>query len=575
MINTDSYLEVVERLKKAGFGFKVEDERLLHEVLKAVILLSKQMKEFGSELLKQKEMTVLIAGCDWSETQLNGKAYEAINHLLDTDIKWNIVLIGNEAQSELANIASSHATLPKSFSDDRVTVTINSNILEEQISEFGTPDVLILNHAGFESFHKEWLELDDGIYECISEDVPVFGASYAVDESEIDDFCLRAYGYKIDEVKRNPLIVDRSQDVDLYQDAPEAAKNAIKDGMCNWGESIWVLKSNGLEKDLERLELLEDMEEVLESVSMYLMHKGTITMPNEVFSQLVYRDDDNNLYVRVYGSYTYSFEKELIFDEETMLVADDDIEWDSIYVDMSKLETPFHSMCLATSIYQNNVKENIQQNSENQHEAFKSMLKKTGSLDVLESVGIKPETFMQSVVLLEAYVSNGHNAEALGVTEAEIKMAQSVVEFVISSNDEQSDESEGDGEKHSAVSQMITTERFDKLSELPSEDLQGFRGVNGWTLFHYAAALNSKELYDVALSAGVEITARDDDEYSFLDVSSEYQSLDIAKYALEQGAARPLISARDMFGRNCLLVATTRGATKHLELYKSYGADVG
>ena len=118
------------------------------------VLLAKQIKEYAPEVLDKEEVTVIVAGAAFNEIMNKCRSYYLLNTLLNTNIKWNIFLIGNETAAEQP---PHYYNITKHYKDEPVSIELSTAMLGPALDMFGMPDVLELNHPGLESHYESWV----------------------------------------------------------------------------------------------------------------------------------------------------------------------------------------------------------------------------------------------------------------------------------------------------------------------------------------------------------------------------------------------------------------------------------
>lgn len=510
------------------------------EVLSPIVLLAKQIELYCGHLKEQSDpIKVYIAGCDFVECAMGGRQYALINRLLGWDAEWEIHLItyGN------TSISDSGYTLNKFAQDDRVKVFKTESRLQEYQEKNGLPDILALNNPGLESFFESWLIDDNSIRNCLQHGKIVFGASYGQDEYLIEELHFNAVGIKMVDHQENRLRIRRRAPAG----APSIMAKSIDAGLCDWSGTIWKIESDGLEPNEELLELIAGYDVVINSIGEYLMAKGMISLGFEAFSHIRYTKNKEN-FIRIYGQYTLNLDKREIFNEETgqIMETEVNIEYPDIDLNDRDKEKELINMIKFTSnVFNDNIRDNIEPDDDDDDELPDGF--------VFTDDDGEPMTLEGMIGLMSEGTGLDVN-DILGGLGMESKRE-------LSESDEE-------------VLSLIKTGDIDKIASLPTSVLLGFEDKNRRNLLAYSAMLDSVPLFTLATEAGVSTTKRDSDGYSFLDTAVEYDSLNVARHALESGLIKHQIDDLGTRGFAPAHHAVNRNRMDFLELLDEYGADM-
>lgn len=573
MLINEKYNKIVATLRKRG-KFIVSKTHPLPldrqlEAFKAVILLAKQMQIYAKDLMEQKKhITVLLAGCDWSETFAGGETYSVLNELLGTDHTWDIKITGDEIRGNSVvgeNIFLNSFSMSPSSADENVRISITECRLEEAIVMFGYPDVLVLNHAGFESFYDSWFE-NDTLSNAVDAGVLVLGASYGQDEVQIDRYYLRAFGFELEDSQTNPTIVNHAKLASRMSAAQKAQlgllegsldSNAMK-GMMNWGETIWKMgrSSESEELLLERQEIIKCIRVILETTSEYGQKAGFVTHPSEVACSLMF-EKDGVKFIRVGGSFVLDLAEYEVFDEVTGGCVIEEVEFDTSNLDGLTEGNLMYAMALSANVFKQVITPYIDEFD------FEPSLGEAGFVDSGRFGAELPDGLVDDEVLGEVL------SEALGelfggeVDSEVFKHLGSILsrEPVELTNDAKQ------------VIAHLEDRDVDSVLAMPDEALRGVRDGLDRNLILMSAMINDEDLYLRGLEVGCDPFHRDGDGFSVLDVAVEHSSLDLLRFILQRGDVRDMINSTNWVGNSVMDVALRRGASSPIvELLREYGA---
>ncbi|WP_318493433.1 ankyrin repeat domain-containing protein [Photobacterium leiognathi] len=516
------------------------------QMLKAVVLLAKQLNAYIDITSIKGPIKVLIAGCDHSECR-GIDCYKLLNKLLGTEREWDITLIGLETTN---NDPTQKYKLTTKADDNRINTHLVSSplSLSEYLNQNEYPDILVLNHPGFEEFFDSWLDNDTGIADCLKRNIPVIGASYGTDEYKIDDFHLQAFGMKITDHKINDLCLRPSLgDLD---DLPHKMRPIIASGICDWGRTIWQIESNGLTKNKEKLDVLGDFEEISLSIGHYLLENNIITIPQEAAGEHLYKRN-GDYFLRIYAQYTLDFKLRYIFDEESGQIVTRDIE---IEVEPDEnLFSDFHKIReIMINIYRTHIKPNLSTEEHHHDEHFDpystdDLHDMNELLNKLTGGNVQGEKLQE---IMGAMASGADINQMLGFQEKRS----------MSNSDKE-------------VLNLVEENRIDELLLLPDDLLLAYEDEYRRNLAHLAAITNSLPILHHAISIGVPFDVRDTDDFSFLDTAVEYGSLDVINESVSNGVARNILNSQNTRGCTALHQAVTRNNKAAYDLLIELGAD--
>ncbi|MCY9870453.1 ankyrin repeat domain-containing protein [Vibrio barjaei] len=527
--------------KKPLLATNVTQELQMTLTVPAVVL-AKQLTEFAPDLLKQKKVKVIVAGAAFNEAMNKSRCYYLLNTLLNTNIEWEIYLIGNE----VAEVPPLHVIdVTKHYKNEPVTVHVRPLMLEEALAEIGKPDLLVLNHPGFESHYEDWFLSDDGIDKCLLAGVPIVGCSYGTDEIQIDSFYVDAFGLELKD-KVNALYLDMSREPPRGIEVPQSIVEGANSGMMDWGRTIWSMTARGerVDQDGEKLGFIADMNTVRSSINMYLMASGTITMPYECYEQYV-RWHDKRRIMRVYGQYSFDMTGGFIFDEETQQVMNNDVELDTTDFDMANLSI-HDKLVMMTTVYQEYIAEFAEEGSEEGIELDEEMFEALG------------EMFGGSEVLKKMLDGDsGDGMQGIDINEM----------FGFQGNKELT-------EREEKIAELAHNKDVNALKDYSSDVLKDFTDETHKNLVHIAAEYDSVDLLKFAIESGVSLKEVDGDSYGVLDICSESPvSMSVLTYLLSNNLVPDLINRQDPRGFTAIHRAADSGSQEAFDLLKSHGAD--
>lgn len=511
------------------------------------VLLAKQIKEFTPELLEQDEVTVIVAGAAFHETMNKCRSFYLLNSLLNTNITWKIYLIGNETASEQP---PHNFEVTKHFAKEPVSIELSEAMLGPSLDRFGLPDILVMNHPGFESHYQDWLINDDGLNRCLKASVPIVGCSYGTDEIQIDSFYADAFGLTLKHTF-NGLFLDMSPKSSLQMSVPESMLRGANSGMMDWGKTIWKIDPaiDGTVPNNEKLDYIRDMDIVRSAVNRYLMLSGTISEPYECYDQYI-RWQDGRRILRVYANYSLDITNGLIFDEESNQVMNDDVELDCSDVPNMNNLTIHDKLVLMTQAFQNYVSDNLDDGGVDEIDALSE-----SDMTEIESHN---DLFSDSE-LVESMLGGLLGPEMEGVTVNDIFGFRDTKE--LSLEDEE-------------ITNLAHTRDVQALDKYPTDVLARFTDEDHKNLIHIAAAYDDLELLNFAMKRGVPMNAVDRDNYSVLDICCEAPtSLQVMKYLLENGLVKELVNRQDPRGFTAIYRAVDSGSKEAFDLLLEYGAD--
>tara|TARA_R110002050_G_scaffold277536_1_gene423248 strand:+ start:10071 stop:11024 length:954 start_codon:yes stop_codon:yes gene_type:complete len=220
------------------------DHQNLRLHLCGCVTLAQQIQHFFPNLLinpKHGTVDIYIAGSAIFESVNYGDNYRALSLFLPQIEFLNAVhihLIGPDIEFESFD---TEAVLDNSVGQN-IKIFRSSKLLGEYIAQNGLPDLLTLNHPGFEATRPQYLVDDNGLVQCLENEIPIAGCSYSDDEAEIDQIEMKSQGVCLLNITDNPLLNDTSEGSGIH--------------MSDQAGQIWQLKKGNLKVDHELLELL-------------------------------------------------------------------------------------------------------------------------------------------------------------------------------------------------------------------------------------------------------------------------------------------------------------------------------
>ncbi|MGD1527042.1 hypothetical protein [Vibrio harveyi] len=355
LLSNKKIKHVIAALNRPIPVFSPSPKLQTQEILLAkVILLACQIQRLAPEVLNQESpIKILLAGTGFPENADQGEAYKLLNRVLDVDKEWEIILTGNEIDE--GGFYQAGVSLTPNLSNDKVTVSRDKLLLSESLDKYGLPDLLVLNHPGFEKYHHSWFDVGAGIRESLDKGVVVLGASYGDDEALTDEFYASAHGVKMSCMELNHLYL-RNDVGDKITDSLLA--NAVNSGYCDWGRSIWRLEADSLEDNLDKLEMIEDIDFTLNSIGHYLHSNGIMQNSNHLFLHLM-REVKGEKIIRIYSHYSLLLSELTIFDEENGAIIETDIEIDCSDFNIDRLDMAHNMVMLIVSVFRDYIKDEI------------------------------------------------------------------------------------------------------------------------------------------------------------------------------------------------------------------------
>ncbi len=564
MLLNNNYKQIIAKLREKGIHLtsKVHscDNRTQMEAFKAVILLAKQLQTYSQDLLaSKKEINILMAGCDWSERFADSEPFYVLNELLSTDIKWNITFIGNELDDAQAlNVINLFSMSPASI-DRRVTITHKNILLDEAVPnpKESHYDLVILNHAGFESFYESWFATPT-IQQIVSSGTPILGASYGTDEIEIDNFYLKAFGLNIENYETNDLIVNHSQINDRDEAMlarvgdvnKDSALKAKESGMMNWGQTIWKMAQHQIDETeaYKRHETINGIKWSLRLVGAAIIEEqeiGDQLPPVLNVSDHMLVEHEGNKFVRFGGQFIWCEDTLDIIDAYTGRVVVDDVDVEFRYLNEATEGTSLYAMIKAASVF----------------------------LEAQTYIDFDLESFE---------INDGIRSDELSVEQIN-DMTQDIEQMARELGLEDMDDLSNLVDQFFNREKRVVTDKDKSLIELlnngnvdaflsQSDDvLTDFRNHQGGNLFHIAAKLNNAAIFNKAVELGIDPSERDDDSFNFFDTAAEHNAMDVATHALDSNQITHVLNESNAFGNNGTDTAICRSNIELVKLYARHG----
>lgn len=279
---------------------------------------------------------VAIVGADCKEAINAGDAYRLLSTLLGVN-ELHIDLVGPDVYFD--PIHNPQFCLRQGIGQN-LRVTLHPMSIGEYVKTH-TPDVIMLNHPGFEAHFTEWF-IESELPFAFERGIEILGTSYGHDEAELDGAYLKAYGLIASEPLNNPYLVDYSKDANKLHDMDIA----VRAGLMNWAGQVWRIEKKS-KKNEELIQLLAELRKNDRFLASQLAD------PSSLPAIMDAKDSQGGEWVVV------RFEPELIFysREQAMIIAAEngdvlleDVELDSTYLKNRDQKSIFQSMLISAII---------------------------------------------------------------------------------------------------------------------------------------------------------------------------------------------------------------------------------
>jgi hypothetical protein len=282
---------------------------------------------------------IAIAGADTTECLNGGDTYRLLSTLLGVE-NLRIDLVGPEVSSGIITVPQLRLkpSIGRDVRVSRFTTTIGDYI------KTVTPDVIMLNHPGFESYYDAWFT-ETELLSVFDRGIKILGTSYADDEAEIDAYYLKAYGFTASSPIKNPFTVDRAQSFQQLLGAG-AGYDLAKAGLLNWAGEVWCIEGKKT-KDEELIELLGSHRRQCHDLAMSLPEPSSLPLHIDA------TDQNGDLWVLIKMDpepIFYSREKAVIVSGDTGVVIAEDVELDVGYIKTRGKRSFFQSSLISAVI---------------------------------------------------------------------------------------------------------------------------------------------------------------------------------------------------------------------------------
>lgn len=282
---------------------------------------------------------VAIAGAESIDAFSAGQNFRLLSMLLGIE-HLKIDLVGPE-------VNKAPPYIPSMTLKQHIGQNVQISIYEMTIGEYAKrhrPNVIMLNHPGFEAHFNEWFTASEIDY-VFDLGIEILGTSYGHDESELDGYFLRAHGYIVSEPENNPYLIDRRKEASLHP-LPGIGTEAALAGMMNWAGQVWRIDKK-TRQDEELLSLLHDL---LSYNDIHALH-----VPDPAALPLMFDMEDNLggswFVVRFHPEpILYSREKAMIVSAEHQEVIAEDVDLDSTYLKPIDKKSPTQSQLISAVI---------------------------------------------------------------------------------------------------------------------------------------------------------------------------------------------------------------------------------
>lgn len=283
---------------------------------------------------------IAVVGADAKEACNNGGTFRLLSKLLGLE-HLRVDLVGPEVR--LNPIYNPQINLRPNIGEHVVI-----NLFDMTVGEYAKthkPDVIMLNHPGFESHFEEWF-LEQELPYVFDLGIEILGTSFATDEAELDATYLKAYGFTASEAVNNPYLIDHSKNADMMQLTQTFGAEAAAAGLMNWGGQVWRINEKS-RKDDELIELLDVLRKNNAILASQLQDPSSLPIMFDVKDQY----GDAWVLIRLEPeSIFYSRDKAMIVTSQTGLVVHEDVELDVTYLKSRENKSIFQSMLMSAII---------------------------------------------------------------------------------------------------------------------------------------------------------------------------------------------------------------------------------
>ena len=192
-----------------AFSFITQlDSRRKMAALAAPVAIARWIAEQKPELAKRSSLNLVIAGAEFFDAINCGAWYGTLPWLLgNTSMRIDVAMVGHEILPE--HQLECFQT-PRSVRRHPVFRGSLGHYVRSEVSK--PIDLVVMFHPGFESHLREWMYEDGVLVDLISTGVPVVGASYAIDEYEMDRTLAECAGLALSEPIINPFFIDLNEE---------------------------------------------------------------------------------------------------------------------------------------------------------------------------------------------------------------------------------------------------------------------------------------------------------------------------------------------------------------------------
>lgn len=452
------------------------------------------------QLSEYDSLTICIAGAGQFDANNDGNHFKVLPELLGIK-SIHVDLVGLEVNQDKIY----HEGKLKASIGENVTTKIHAYSLQKYIETSKAPDVVMLNHPGFEKYAISWFSQDNAIEHCLNNNIPVLGCSYGLDEAEYDSAYAQSFGYKVSAPIDNPFHMSPCSSMTRDQLNRLSIAKTLLSGAMDWGRQVWKIEGKTAKgADSELFEVLE-----LGTTAKSKMASET-GEPNFLFDGFMGKTEDGKhdwVLIHFNPVLIYVVGLDIIVDEDGDVIMDE-IQLDASY--LKKGEMNGFKATLIAGIILNDYSDEIE-------DLFEVLFEEDDSEeDDSEEQEIDLSALTETLQQMDRFVKSTLQKKEHQMTEVDI-----------------------------CINTLIAEEKWEAISSFPPQQLRNWLNNYEQNLFHVAAKISRIELYDIAKANNVDILHRDYDGFSFIDVCAEKDQVPlllkaISDYDLDLDAADAL-----------------------------------
>jgi hypothetical protein len=491
------------------FTMPINNKRMVN-ILAPTATLAFALSQYRP-LSDDKVLRICIAGAGQFDADNNGNHYKLLPEMIGVD-NIHIDLVGLDLHKDKRN----HPYVLKQAVGTSVTTHLIASSIQDYMDTNEMPDVVMLNHPGFEMYGGGWFDEAQWLNNCIDAGVSVLGCSYGLDESEFDTYFARAYGYSLSAPKVNPFHISISTTIPRSEALNMSGGKSILNGAMDWGRHVWKIEGrNARGRDNELLEILDKGTNVKGHM---IEQTGNPDFFVDGFNTKTVDGKQNVVLLHLNPALYYVVGADVITNEDGEVLLDE-IELDRSYLNRD-LFTYFQGTLITGIIYND------------YEDELKWILSQGDDLDEHD------HDEDEIAKMMKLFMGEGNRT----MTKAESK-----------------------------INELISSSDWTKLAEIDSDSLRLWQNEERQTLFHISAKLGSLALYELAKDVNVDILARDGDGFSLLDICAENNQVDVLRQAVKDYDLD--LDAADMKGFTAMHRAYMYNSLNAAEALEQLGAN--